>query len=94
MNTNASATLVRLRHEIDAVDRRLLMLMAKRQKLVLEVGKQKRTNGIPVTDIGREQVIISVLQKQGRILGLTDAFIRGLMTIIFKESKRVQKGKI
>ncbi len=94
MNINVSASLIRLRHEIDAVDRRLLVLMAKRQKLALEVRKQKRINEITVTDTGREQSVISVLQRQGRTLGLTNTFIRDLMTIIFKESKRVQKGKI
>ena len=94
MNINVSASLIRLRHEIDAVDRRLLVLMAKRQKLALEVRKQKRINEITVTDTGREQSVISVLQRQGRTLGLTNTFIRDLMTIIFKESKRIQKGKI
>ncbi len=94
MNKNMTLSLVRLRDRINVIDQQILALVARRQRLAHDIGRLKTRNSIPIADLAREEEIICSLQKRGRELGVTDAFIRRLMTVIFRESKQMQKGKV
>jgi chorismate mutase-like protein len=48
----------RLRESIDDVDQQILALLAKRLRLVLEVGEVKRVNNIDVYDPERERSML------------------------------------
>ena len=52
-----------LRLEIDEIDRQLLALLARRMRLVLQVGDYKREHEIPVYDPERERAILDRLAQ-------------------------------
>ncbi|XXF77025.1 chorismate mutase [Myxococcaceae bacterium GXIMD 01537] len=54
----ASARLLELRRAIDAVDQRLVPLLNERARLVVEVGKAKRADGIPIYAPHREAEVL------------------------------------
>jgi chorismate mutase/prephenate dehydratase len=58
----ASADLLRLRGEIDTLDRELLALVNRRAKLALEVGELKKREGGPVFRPEREAAVIEGLK--------------------------------
>lgn len=50
--------LLSLRRRIDAIDRRLLHLLAARAALAIRVGRMKRARGLPIFDPRREATIL------------------------------------
>jgi chorismate mutase len=50
-----------LRREIDAIDRRILDLIAARMRAVLSIGAYKRGHGLPIYDPDRERRILESL---------------------------------
>ena len=59
-NTTAGSPerLTACRQEIDSIDQRLVELIQERARVVQEVGFIKREAHLPVTDKGREQLVI------------------------------------
>jgi chorismate mutase / prephenate dehydratase len=77
------APLPTLRAAIDGVDRRLIELLNERARLVVEVGKRKRAEGVPVYAPHREaQVLARVLERsRGPLPARTvEAIYRELMS--------------
>lgn len=55
-------TLTELRRDIDAVDQKLLALIAKRARLALDVGRAKRRGARAVLDAARERRVIAAVR--------------------------------
>jgi chorismate mutase len=55
MNDRLDNELVRLRHEIDAVDSSIVVLLARRQALASRIAHVKLTKCMPIRDLPREQ---------------------------------------
>jgi chorismate mutase len=53
----------RLRESIDAVDQQILLLLAERLRLVLEVGEVKRRGNIEVYDPERERTMLDRIAR-------------------------------
>ncbi len=66
-------TLTSLRRRIDAADRRLLLALALRAKLVDQLWDWKRTQRLPRVDRARERALRRALLDQGQALGLARA---------------------
>ena len=49
------------REKIDAIDRELLRLLNERQRIALEVVRAKRSAGLPVLDVAREDALLAKL---------------------------------
>lgn len=62
--------LVAIRARIDAIDRRLVDLLAERQRLVQEVIDYKRSRHLPVVDRPREDEMIAAIAVTARQAGL------------------------
>ncbi len=60
-----------LRHRIDEVDRRLIEAISDRARIVEEVGRAKRANGVPIYAPHREKAVIE------RVLGLNPGPLSG-----------------
>lgn len=50
------------RKKIDAIDRKLVRLLAARYECVTEISRIKQAEGIPVTDMQREQEVVSEIK--------------------------------
>ncbi|MBE6754457.1 MAG: hypothetical protein E7559_08955 [Ruminococcaceae bacterium] len=48
-----------IRKELDELDARLCMLLARRAELTDEAGEYKRTRGLPVQDADRERIVLA-----------------------------------
>jgi chorismate mutase len=53
-----------LRERIDSIDDELLRLFNERAKLVLEIGKMKKDQGLPIHIPSREEQIIGRVQQE------------------------------
>ena len=95
-----------IRKQIDGIDKELIKLLSKRMKLAIKLGKFKKKEGLPILDKKREEEMLKKLaasplrhgaqawrEKQAKKQGLDIKFINKLYKEIFKESRRMQRGK-
>lgn len=86
------ATLQELRAELDALDRELIELAARRQQLVREIGKAKTEAGAPTRDFARERVVIERARRNADELGLDAHLAERLMTELIRSSLARQES--
>ena len=79
-----------IRKQIDKVDVELINLLAKRMELAVEIGREKKVSGEEVLQATRESVVLDKAKLLADTLGLDDAFITNLYTVILAESRRIQ----
>jgi chorismate mutase len=82
-----------LRIDIDTLDNELLKLIAKRLKIVGEIGELKKTNNISIYQKNRWEKLLNDRIELGKQLDLDSEFIKEQMNIIHKESIRIQELK-
>ncbi|MAG59924.1 hypothetical protein CMO96_04005 [Candidatus Woesebacteria bacterium] len=80
-----------LRKSIDQVDKQLVKLLARRVRLVKEVGKYKKENREAIRDPKRELVIIKNKVAAAKKLGLSATFVKKLWKLLFEESYKIEK---
>jgi len=71
-----------LRKQINEIDEQIISLLAKRMKVVKEVGHLKRKNNIPILDRSRWQKVIK--SKKG--------YIKKIWKIIHDEALRIEQS--
>lgn len=85
-------TLIELRADIDAIDRELIALLAKRFAVVHRVAAVKKREGLPAVLPER----IAVVKRQARALaqdaGLSPDFAESLYHLIIEEACRLEEG--
>ncbi len=59
----ASPTLTQLRKKIDAIDRQILSLLARRARVAVEVGRAKSRRSKGVLDVGRENAVLTTVRE-------------------------------
>ena len=59
-----------LREQLSGVDRRLVKLIAERQRLVTEIGRHKRDAGAATRDYAREKDVLDMGRAQAAELGI------------------------
>jgi len=79
-----------LRGEIDAVDRGLIELLARRNEISKEIGQYKREKGLSIRDRKREREMMKEKTQWARDLGVDEAFIEQLFHLIVKASREIQ----
>ena len=77
------------RNEIDEVDAELLRLINIRARLAIKVGTLKRSAGLPLRDLEREQFVLDRLQEANNGPLDQEAVVR-LFRRIIRESRRVE----
>jgi chorismate mutase len=82
--------LKRLRKKIDRADRALFQALSLRTKAVTEIGHLKRRHGLPVLQKARWKEVMRERVKIAKGLGISEAFVKRVLTLIHKESIRIQ----
>jgi len=82
------------RRQIDAIDARLLELLAERREAVAQVLAAKQAGGLPLRDADREEELLVRRIRQGRQLGLEARFVTALFHEIIDHSLRDQEGAL
>lgn len=82
-----------LRRKIDAIDLRLLELLAERHQVVLAVGERKRQQKLAVQDPTREALLLERLAEHAPP-PLDETTVRRVFTAILGESRRLQERHI
>jgi chorismate mutase len=86
----ASSDLLRLRDEIERIDRALVKLIAERVELARSIGFQKRTAGLPTLDPAREAAIIRRSSTLAREAGLGEEDVREIFWHLVGLCRRAQ----
>ncbi|HDO27716.1 MAG TPA: 3-deoxy-7-phosphoheptulonate synthase [Bacteroidetes bacterium] len=79
-----------MRTEIDKLDGELLQILARRMKIIDEIGDYKKENRITILQMKRWAGIISDRLSIGINLGLEKSFLKRLLNLIHIESIRLQ----
>lgn len=83
--------LLNFRNEINNIDKKIVLLLAKRKKLVFNIAQSKIQNNQPIRDINREKNLLSKLTSLGEKNNLNSNFITRLFQLIIQESILTQK---
>lgn len=89
MNNNGDQ-LKALRGQIDALDERILELLAERVAKVRAVGHYKQEHGLPLLDEDRWQAVIESRSAQGEEFGLSSDFVAELYDVIHQYALEVE----
>ena len=82
--------LVRIRDEIERVDRGIVELIARRAALAREVGAVKQALGMPTLDPPREAAVVRRASALAREAGLAEEDVRYVFWHLVGLSRRVQ----
>jgi chorismate synthase len=83
--------LQRFRGEIDAVDYRLIELLAKRQEISQEIGQVKKKRGLAIRDQKREVDMMDQRVRWSIDVGVDAGLVRDLFDRILKTSREIQE---
>jgi len=83
--------LERLRGEINAVDKGLIELLARRNEISSEIGEYKREKGLKIQDTKREREMMNQRTAWAKEHGVRDELIQRFFRLIVKASKEIQK---
>ena len=81
-----------LRHDIEAIDRKLVELLAERLELGRRTGEIKREAGRPILDAAREAEVIRRAVTAARELGVPQEATREIFWHIVGMSRGLQEG--
>lgn len=77
----------KLRQNIDDIDNGIIGLIAKRQKIAGEIGKEKLAKGLPITDAAREKIVIEKVKS----LAVKEGVNPEVVTDIYRELMKLAK---
>lgn len=83
-------TLEIIRKKIDALDDRLLNILASRLQLVQKIGRTKKKRGELIENKSREEFILNLMKSKAVKLQLSTKFVEDIYKLILKESKKIQ----
>jgi chorismate mutase/prephenate dehydrogenase len=83
--------LEQLRSNLSAVDRRLVELIAERQKIVADIGRSKRTTGTGTRDYKREKDVLDMGRAQAEELGVDPDIVENLLQLLIRTSLESQE---
>jgi chorismate mutase len=79
-----------LRSQIDEVDEELIQNLFRRMEVIKKIGALKKENQITILQVNRWQKIVEHFMSEGKILGLGEDFLKGILNSIHLESMRNQ----
>ena len=83
--------ILKLRKEINLIDKEILATLAKRFDLIKEIKAFKQRNNLGIEDKNREKEIIDALVNANKHKEITPDLIEKIWSAIFAESKRKQQ---
>ena len=84
-------TLEELRGELSAVDRQLVDLIAERQRLVGEIGRNKQSSGTGTRDYAREKDVLEMGRTQAEAVGLDPELAENVLRELIRSSLASQE---
>lgn len=80
------------RKEIDAIDKRLLNLLAQRNTLVQRIGDYKKERRLPIRDDAREKEVVARMLALNEVqYHLNPEIVKAFMNTLFKISDETEK---
>ena len=89
-NVQTTENISVLRKQIDEIDEQLLTILAKRNRISMEIGTYKKENNMPVLQTGRYNEILEKRAHMGEAMNLDKEFVFAIMKAIHEESVRIQ----
>ena len=86
----STPSLTHLRARIEAADRELVELLARRCHLAQAIGARKREEGLPLTDPAREARVVRYAATEARARGLDEEGVRQILWCVIGLARRVQ----
>lgn len=80
-----------LRQNLSDVDRRIIELIADRQRIVHRIGQQKRSSGTATRDYAREKEVIDTGRSQAAALDLDPELAESILTQLIRSSLASQE---
>ncbi len=80
-----------LRNKLSAVDRRLIEMIAERQRIVADIGKTKRTAGTGTRDYAREKDVLDMGRAQAEEMGVDPDLVEDLLQMLIRTSLESQE---
>jgi len=90
MNQAPSVLLAPFRERLESLDRRLTETVAARLEICAQVAQVKREHGIPMMQPDRVDFVKDAYAARGRELGVSEAFMRALATLLIEEACRLE----
>lgn len=88
---SSTARMTQIRCILDEIDDELVQLIARRMRLVEEIGKLKKASNLSVLQMDRWNTVIERALDQARTQGLEENFVRNLFNCIHSEALRLQQ---
>jgi chorismate mutase / prephenate dehydrogenase len=88
--TDPRPALELLRENLDAIDAKLLQLLAQRMGVVGDMASHKREQGMRIRDLARERAVLSQRCQQAEALGLPPAIIESIFRLVLLASRERQ----
>ncbi|MCL2282483.1 MAG: chorismate mutase [Fibromonadales bacterium] len=79
-----------LREKLDVIEDKLIELLNERAKYVLEIGKIKHEQKLPITDLQREESILSRVAEKNQG-PMSNEFMQDIFKKIIEESVRLER---
>ncbi|MBW3023246.1 chorismate mutase [Candidatus Woesearchaeota archaeon] len=80
-----------IRKAIDAVDKELLAIIAKRMELAAAVGKIKKEKNMQIQDAAREAQIIETKKNLAKKYKLNPEMVEKIFGLLLEDSRRIQQ---
>ena len=80
-----------LRKNLSAVDRRLVEMIAERQRIVADIGKTKQTSGTGTRDYAREKDVLDMGRMQAAEMGVDPDLVEDLLEMLIRTSLESQE---
>lgn len=80
----------RMRNRIDLIDRDIVKMLARRQRLALEIGKVKAQRNMPVHVPEREDELLAIIREEAAFQGISEVLVDRLFQDVLTESRRAQ----
>lgn len=89
-----SKKIVSLRKEIDSLDKKILISIAKRMEVVTEIAEYKKKHHIPALDSKRWKEVVCSRVIMGKSMGLSKSFVRKIYALFHKQSLEIENKLI
>ncbi|NCF72107.1 MAG: prephenate dehydrogenase/arogenate dehydrogenase family protein [Gammaproteobacteria bacterium] len=80
-----------LRKNLSAIDRRLVEMIAERQRIVADIGKTKQNTGTGTRDYAREKNVLEMGRKQAVDMGVDPDLVEQLLEMLIRTSLESQE---
>jgi chorismate mutase len=80
-------TLEELRNEIDSINKKIILLLARRMSVTQQIAALKKREQKPIHDMKREEEILRSVSDDAKVHGLDEAFVRRIFSEIMEHTK-------